>query len=206
MDDITELRDLQRVLTSVFTALYPPDLDGPGQTVEVADLPRHVADLRAERDRLQAALDKHGVDVERSERINQLIADSSLGTPGARSLAERTSHDAGYAIRRTSEEMARADAAEAERDRLRTELSALHDVAAVLRDGTEEYAGVVARVVAERDRLRAVVDAAVAFAEVAERPGPHNDPATQAMDYVASRRALIQAVAGLDQGPEATDG
>jgi cell division protein FtsB len=47
----------------------------------------------------------------------------------------------------------------AERVRLQAELSALHDVAAVLRDGVEEYAGVVARVVAERDRLLAVEDA-----------------------------------------------
>lgn len=65
----------------------------------------------------------------------------------------------------------------------------------------------------EWDRLRAVVEAAREFAEVTERPGPHDDPATQAAEYVATRRALIQAVSALDgsavigeDNTEVTDG
>lgn len=54
------------------------------------------------------------------------------------------------------------------------------------------------------ERLRAVVEAAVAFAEVAERPGPHADPMAQAEEYVATRRALIQAVSALDGSGEET--
>jgi hypothetical protein len=52
-----ELRHLQHLLADIFTALYPPPgVAGTGQAVEVADLPRHVAEMRAERDRLRAVV------------------------------------------------------------------------------------------------------------------------------------------------------
>lgn len=66
-----------------------------------------------------------------------------------------------------------------------------------------EAAQIMNALTAERNRLRAVVDAAVAFAEVAERAGPHADPMAQAEEYVATRRALIQAVSALDGSPDA---
>jgi hypothetical protein len=52
-----------------------------------------------------------------SSEIAGLMSKSSLATPGAKALRERTPPDVVHAIVRASEEMARAEHAEAERDR-----------------------------------------------------------------------------------------
>lgn len=63
----------------------------------------------AERNELRARLDSYEGAVEERERINQLIADSSLGTPEARAIQARTPRPLGRAIVRAVEEMERAE-------------------------------------------------------------------------------------------------
>jgi hypothetical protein len=55
---------LRRLLTDVFTAIYPVPT-GPGGPVDHTELPAHVAALRAERDRLRAVVDAQAASLAR---------------------------------------------------------------------------------------------------------------------------------------------
>lgn len=90
-----ERNRLQRVLTDVFTAMYPVPT-GPVGVIDYTDLPAHVASLRDERDRLQTDL--------AVERQNRKVMEGY--------------YEAAIEV---------AQQAEAERDRLRAVVDALVD-------------------------------------------------------------------------------
>jgi chromosome segregation ATPase len=102
-----------------------------------------LTETTAERDQLQARIDAYEGRLEAWEEMDRLISQSSLGTPEAVALRERTPPEVARAIVRASEYLGRAEEAEAERDRLR-----------------DDYQG-VAELLVERDRLRKVVEHAI---------------------------------------------
>jgi chaperonin cofactor prefoldin len=125
---------------------------------DVGDMAAHIdflaeqlAEAVNERDALQARIDAYEGHLEEWEEIDRLIAASSLGTPEAVAMREQVPPQLSKVLVRAIQAQQRADAAEAERDRLR---AVVDDPAGPVAK-TMEYLG---RVEAERDRLRAVVD------------------------------------------------
>jgi chromosome segregation ATPase len=110
---------------------------------DVTALRMLLTEATAERDQLRARIDAYEGRLEAWEEMDRLISQSSLGTPEAVALRERTPPEIGRAIVRASEYLGRAEEAEAERDRLR-----------------DDYQG-VAELLVERDRLRKVVEHAI---------------------------------------------
>jgi len=86
---------------------------------EITALRMLLTETTAERDQLQARIDAYEGHLEAWEEMAELIAQSSLGTPEAEAIRERTPPGVGRAIVRATEYLARAEEAEAERDRLR---------------------------------------------------------------------------------------
>jgi pimeloyl-ACP methyl ester carboxylesterase len=108
----------------------------------------------AERDRLRERIDAYEGEMQAWEEMDRAIRESSLGTPAAQSLAERTPWEVGRAIVLGARHLDRAEKAEAERDQLRDQ--ALPEAAAIM----NRLSTALGAAEAERDRLRAVVDAA----------------------------------------------
>lgn len=138
VEELTAERDrLRRLLADVFTAIYPVPA-GPAEVVEHTELPAHVAAMRAERDRLRAVVDAATSDetVERAARV----------------YAEHLSHRAGIrACIRAALESA-LDGSEPHPERGTVEIGGQVMTQA-------QYDAVRFPLMAERDRLRAVVDA-----------------------------------------------
>jgi hypothetical protein len=167
----------------------------------VLDLLKAVAvernEARAERDQLQARIGAYEGNLQRWEEGRELIRQSSLGTPEAEAVRGRTGPALGMAMALAAEYLARAEAAEAERDRLRFDAKFANDAAEAAAKAVGDMAAKLSSVLeereqmrAERDRLRAVVDALV------ERPD-------HAWALVPDMRAALHA---LDASPEVTDG
>lgn len=119
-----------------------------------------------ERDALQARIDAYEGHLERWEEMDRLIAASSLGGEEAQRIRDRVPPEVGKAIVRAVQEAERADRAEDERDRLRAsspEVMARDvDVVDLMNAeygcpdcGVHHACG---EIVAERDRLRAIVE------------------------------------------------
>lgn len=83
--------------------------------------------VMAERDRLQERIDAYEGDVQAWEEKRNLIKQSSLGTPGAEAVAARTPPGVAKAIVLGGSYLARAEAAEAERERLRAVVDAARE-------------------------------------------------------------------------------
>ena len=105
--------------------------------------------LAGERDDLQARIDAYEGRLEEWEEIDRLIAASSLGGEEAQRVRDSVPPQVGKLITRAMQATMRAEAAEAERDRLR---AVVEDVRAGL--PTRRFA----ELEAERDRLRAIVE------------------------------------------------
>ena len=143
---------------------------------------RALLEAIAARDDLQARIDAYEGHLEEWEEVDRLLDASSLGTPEAKAIRERTPPLLAGVLVRAAQAISRAEEAEAERDRLMEELrwtentldnvrmgmaetSAERDR---LREMWEEQRAIVKRLhestlgqlTAERDRLQAVVDAA----------------------------------------------
>lgn len=83
-----------------------------------------LTETTAERDQLQARIDAYEGRLEAWEEMDRLISQSSLGTPEAVALRERTPPEVARAIVRASEYLGRAEEAEAERDQVRAVVEA----------------------------------------------------------------------------------
>lgn len=83
------------------------------------DYEEELARLRTERDRLQARLEDYEGDLEAWEMTRAMIEQSSLGTPDAEKMRDRTPLEVGKAIVLGAEYRQRAEKAETEVERLR---------------------------------------------------------------------------------------
>ena len=151
-----------------------------GITIEfLANMYRCVRELVDERDRLQARIDAYEGRLEEWEAIDRLIAESSLGTEAAQRVRDRVPPEVGKLIVRVIGEAERADRAEDERDELRAKLHELMARDVDMVDLNVQYGcpdcGVhhaCGEIVAERDRLRAVVQAARAYMDSIDSADP----------------------------------
>lgn len=116
------------------------------------DVTRALDDLIAERDALQARIDAYEGRLEEWEEIDRLIAASSLGGEEAQRVRDSVPPQVGKLIVRAAQEAERAERAEQERDRLREWIA----------EAANATEATVFEVLAERERLRAVVAAAQA--------------------------------------------
>jgi hypothetical protein len=98
---------------------YVSSIDGHMHFGEAARAECVICRVEAQRDALQARIDAYEGRLEEWEEIDRLIAASSLGTPEAEAIRNRTPPGVGMAITKAAQYMARAEEAEFERDRMR---------------------------------------------------------------------------------------
>jgi len=164
--------------------------------------------VEAERDELQRRIDAYEGHLERWEEIDRLIAASSLGGEEAQRVRDSVPPQVGKALARAVQEAERADRAEDERDRLMEELRWTENTLDNVRMGMAETSAerdqlradqmvnaemevTIRQLEAERDRLRAVVDAALSgLSLMAVEAKCHDDVLISADLYAALSRQL----------------
>ena len=152
-----------------------------------------------ERDALQARIDAYEGHLEEWEKIDRLIAESSLGSPEAVAMRAQVHPQLSKVLVRAIQAQERADALEAERDRLQDDLAFERQNAKALQGYTDQALENAINAEAERDRLRTVVDA-VRGAFIRE-PGDETLFINEGVPLVRLADALDQ----LDVSPEATE-
>jgi hypothetical protein len=127
--------------------------------------------LTSERDRLRSRIDAYEGHLQEWEATDAKIRASSLGTEAAQSLRQRTPPEVAKAVVLGSQYLARAEAAEAQRDRLRVVVQKLWGAwnDATLND-PERY-----RLDLTRDESRALDDVVQSFDRGDVMGGSHTD-------------------------------
>lgn len=151
---VAERDRLQRIITDVFVALYPPAPgDGTVRTIEHTEMPAHVRQVIVERDRLRAILYKVQNVLDETVSTDERTQSHVLVQELLNAETRRTELiEAGRAAELDSKTVVgeyrrRAEVAEAERDRLRAVVRKLVDEAGITLDGDflryayDEYVG-----------------------------------------------------------------